>query len=160
MPNPVLSAVATKDVLAHLFTKVLELHSNNITILKSRRGLWNYKKLHATSIEYIKRLYKSEHILLSTFQYLSDWKMFVHNKPYMTYDDIMIMTDKSWELINLPLLQLNYSLIQRSVSRVNPIITAPTVLPSQIEVTIFLKYCTVTMRNKCHINNFYNNLIV
>ena len=104
MITPVLSTVTAKEVLAHLFDNVLELHSNNIAALKARGGLWNYKKLHATAINSLERLYKSEHISLATFQYFSDWKMYIQANPDTTYNNIMLMTDSSWELVDLPLL--------------------------------------------------------
>ena len=97
------SPVGRKEVLAHLFKNMLELHSDDITALKDLGGLWNYKKLHVTSINFLKKLYKSEHITLAAFQYLSYSKMYVHGKQYTTYADIMLMTCNTWVLVNLPL---------------------------------------------------------
>ena len=50
MITPVLSTVTAKEVPAHHFDNVLELHSDNVAALKAHGGLWNYKKLHATAI--------------------------------------------------------------------------------------------------------------
>ena len=88
------SPVTPKEVFAHLLVKVLELHINNITALKDRGGVRNYKKLLATLIELIEKLYKSEHITLTAFQYISDWKIYVDdNQP--SYNNIMTMTSNT-----------------------------------------------------------------
>ena len=135
---PVPSTVAAKDVLAYLFKNMLELHSDNIAALKNRGSLWNYKNLNATSIESIERLYKSKHISQASFNTFPTGT-YLHNKPYITYEDIMLMSDKILELIDSPLLRLKYSLLQTSVLHIKPIVTAATVLPFQIEVTFFVE---------------------
>ena len=71
-----------------------------------------------TRIIIIKRflfLYKSEHISLTTFQYLLDCKMFIQANPDITYNDIILLTDSLWELVDLSLLRLNHSLLQTSI---------------------------------------------
>ena len=63
-----MSSVTPKEDIVHLLVNVLEFHNNDIIALKDRGGMWNYKKLHATSIDFFEQLYKSEHITLAAFQ--------------------------------------------------------------------------------------------
>ena len=62
----------SKEVLSHLFANVLEIHSDDITALKDKGGLWNNKKLDRVSYDFLNKLYKSNHITLTALQYLSD----------------------------------------------------------------------------------------
>ena len=95
MITPTMILMMPKEVL-YIFTNVIELYGDNITALKGCGGLWNYKNIHATAMDFLKRLFRLEHITFGAFQYLSDWKMYVHNKPYTTYTDIMLMIYNIW----------------------------------------------------------------
>ena len=120
------SSLTPKEVLTRLFVNVLELHSDDIVKLNKKGGMWNYKKLHTTPIDFLKKLYTSDHIRLSALQYISDWKMYVDDCQ-LSYDGIMAMTSDTWKTVDVTSLQLNHSL-----SRAAIFVTKPTVTPSTV----------------------------
>jgi len=70
-----------------------------------------------------------------------------------------MMASNTWDLFNVSLLCVNHTLSKTSVTLSKPTITAHTVATTQIEVTNFLKYCSVSLRDKTQIINFYDNLV-
>jgi len=61
-----------KEVLAHLFLKILDLSTEDIKAFKDKAGIWNYIKLMALSYKDITGLYKFDHITLADCCYVND----------------------------------------------------------------------------------------
>ena len=61
------------------------------------------------------------------------------------------MTSDTWELVDVSLLRINYAMIKTSVAQTKPTVKAHTVTTTQIEVTNFLKYCSVSLLDKTQI---------
>ena len=149
------SPLTPKEVPTHLFVNILELHSRDIANINKKGGMWNYKKLHATSIDFLEKLYKSYRISLDALQYISEWKMYVDNyQP--SYDNIMATTSDTRETVDFKTLLLNHSLSRTAIVSPKPTVTPSTVTTGQMEAVSFLKYCSVKLMDKSQILSFYD----
>ena len=147
-----------KEILAHLFTNILDIDSDDIAAFKSKGGIWNYKKLLGISYDDLEKLYKSDYITLAGWRYVSDWKMYADSVD-PTPEAIMAMHSDSWDLVDVIFLRLNHELAKITTVNNKPAVTADTVTTTQIEAVNFLKYVNVSLLDKGQILNFYDNIV-
>ena len=135
-----------KEVLAHLFTHILEIDKSDISAFKSKGGIWSYKKLLGISYDDLEHLYKSDHVTLAGWRYASDWKLYADETDPST-NAIMSMTSDSWDMVDVTLLRLNHELTKTSFVNKKPIVTASTVTLGQIEAVSFRMTCVIDRKS-------------
>ena len=135
--------VNSEAVLTHLFETVLEIDTTDMTALRNKGGFKTYPKYRKWDYDKIEMIYKSNHITLSCWIELQEFRMYIdENSP--SYDDIMAMD------ADTDMLRLNHSLKTALLTAPVPTITvtADTVTPADITATNFLKYVHVSLKDK------------
>ena len=153
-----MSIPTNKEVIEHLYTSVLLFDDEDIASCISA-GLKYYRNIPNMSYEDIETLRKDNKISMPIWRSLSDFKMYI-DATTPSLAAIMLMTEASWDAVDLILLRINHGLKQTSIEDTKPEITADTVTSTQINTIPFLKYCDVNLLDKSNIIHFYDNLLI
>ena len=147
-----------KEVLEHLFVKVLELEEADISFLR-KQGWWRYSKFARMEPDALAKI--EDNITTACWQEIRYFRMYI-DECAPSAIAIMAMTDITWADVDLGLLKMKHELREASKtsqSSTTNILTPDMVSPAQINATNFLKYVHVSLKDKNQILNFYKNLV-
>ena len=147
-----------KEVLEHLFVKVLELEEADISFLR-KQGWWRYSKFARMEPDALAQI--EDNITTACWQEIRYFRMYIDECAPSAFA-IMAMTDNTWADVDLGLLKMKHELREASKtsqSSTTNILTPDMVSPAQINATNFLKYVHVSLKDKNQILNFYKNLV-
>ena len=108
-----------KEVIDHLYTNVLLFDEDDIASCVSAAGLNYYRKLKGLTYENLNTLRKENKISMPVWRSLADFQMYAETtKPSLAA--IMLMTEASWDAVDLSLLRINHELSQISIASTKP----------------------------------------
>ena len=148
-----------QGVLEHLLKKVLDLDADDITALTKKPGGIRTMREFTKNLTHdgLNTLRKENHISMSSYQALTDLKMYIEAKD-PSYTVLMAMTMDTWDLLDLTVLRLNHKLASSKISTAKPTLNGNTVKHSDIDTNSFLKYVHLSLLDKAHILSFYDLL--
>ena len=146
-----------KSVFDHLINKVLDLDADDITALTEKIGGTKTMRDFTKYLTYdgLNTLRKETHISMSSYQGLTDLKMYI-DAEQLSYTVLMAMTMDTWDLLDLTVLRLNHKLASSKISTVKLTLNGNTVKHLDIETNSFLKYVHLSLPDKAHILSFYD----
>ena len=147
--------VNREQILTHLLTKVLELDTEDIKII-IKVGYGTYRKFTIATCNNLNSLRNRKDLSQCAWRELTDWSMYA-NMTSLSYASIMTMTSETWDSVDGDVGRIHYALAKTTIVTDKPSVTADTVLPTQIDATLFLKYVSVHLIDKSQLLNFYKN---
>ena len=154
-------APTSKEALAHLLENVLQFTADDIVALRTKMGLNYMRNFSRNSYDEFTKRKTAGEITTVCWQEITDFQLYYASvTPTLTTTQIMAMTTEIWDTVDINILRTNRALSETTLSTTaEPVITALTVLHTQINADSFIKYCNVKLPDKSGIPKFYDNVV-